>query len=49
MDRRPVGTGSAARLVQAIRGLREYGLFKVGDAEVAESAPAALRPIVLLT
>lgn len=49
MDRRPVGTRSAARSAQAIRGLREFGLFKVRADKIAEPTPADLRAVVLLT
>ncbi len=34
---------------QAIRGLCEFGLFRVRDDEVAEPTPAALRAVALLT
>jgi hypothetical protein len=34
---------------QAIRGLREFGLFKVRDDEIVEPTPAALRAVALLT
>ncbi len=34
---------------QAIRGLREFGLFKVGGDEIVEPAPAGLRAVALLT
>jgi hypothetical protein len=34
--------------VQAIRGLREFGLFKIQDDEIVEPTPAALRAIALL-
>ncbi len=33
---------------QAIRGLREFGLFKVRDDELVEPTPAALRAVALL-
>jgi hypothetical protein len=33
---------------QAIRGLREFGLFKVRDDEIVEPTPAALRAASLL-
>lgn len=34
---------------QAIRGLREFGLFKVRDDEIAEPTAAALHAVALLT
>jgi hypothetical protein len=34
---------------QAIRGLREFGLFADRDDEIAEPTPAALRACALLT
>ena len=34
---------------QAIRGLREFGLFKVRDDEIVEPTPAGLRAVALLT
>lgn len=34
---------------QAIRGLREFGLFADGDAEIVMPTPAALRAVALLT
>jgi hypothetical protein len=34
---------------QAIRGLREFGLFSVRDDELVEPTPAALRACALLT
>jgi hypothetical protein len=34
---------------KAIRGLREFGLFKVRDDEIVEPTPAALRAVALLT
>jgi hypothetical protein len=33
---------------QAIRNLREFGLFKVRDDEIVEPTPAALRAVALL-
>ncbi len=35
--------------VQAIRNLREFGLFANRDGEIVEPTPAALRACVLLT
>lgn len=35
--------------VQAIKGLREFGLFVVRDDEIVEPTPAALRACALLT
>ena len=43
-DTREIGTG-----VQAIRNLREFGLFADRDDEIAEPTPAALRAVKLLT
>ena len=34
---------------QAIRGLREFGLFADRDDEIVEPTPAALRAVALLT
>jgi hypothetical protein len=34
---------------QAIRGLREFGLFKASDDEIVVPTPAALRAVALLT
>jgi hypothetical protein len=34
---------------QAIGGLREFGLLKTRDDEIAEPTPAALRAVALLT
>lgn len=35
--------------IQAIRNLREFGLFTQRDDEVVEPSPAALRAVALLT
>lgn len=43
-DAREIDTG-----VQAIRNLREFGLFAVRDDEIVEPTPAALRACALLT
>ncbi len=43
-DGREVETGA-----QAIRNLREYGLFKDRNDEIVEPTPAALRAVALLT
>jgi hypothetical protein len=43
-DRREVETAA-----QAIRGLREFGLFCGGDGEIVQPTPAALRAVALLT
>jgi hypothetical protein len=34
---------------QAIRGLQEFGLFKIRDGEIVEPTPAGLRAVALLT
>jgi hypothetical protein len=34
---------------QAIRGLREFGLFSNGDGEIVMPTPAGLRAVALLT
>lgn len=50
---RIVGNASDTREVetaaQAIKGLREFGLFAVRDDEIVEPTPAALRACALLT
>lgn len=50
---RIVSNASDAREVetaaQAIRGLREFGLFADGDGEIVQPTPAALRACALLT
>jgi hypothetical protein len=47
-----VGDADDAREVetaaQAIRGLREFGLFADGDGEIVMPTPAALRAVALL-
>ncbi len=43
-DAREVDTAA-----QAIKGLREFGLFAVRDDEIVEPTPAALRACALLT
>ncbi len=43
-DAREVDTAA-----QAIRGLREFGLFKDRDDEIVEPTPAGLRAVALLT
>lgn len=43
-DRREVETAA-----QAIRGLREFGLFSDGDDEIVQPTPAGLRAVELLT
>lgn len=43
-DTREIETG-----VQAIRNLREFGLFADRDNEIVQSTPAALRACALLT
>ncbi len=50
---RTVGNADDAREVetaaQAIKGLREFGLFADRDDEIVEPTPAALRACALLT
>lgn len=45
----PDDAREAETAAQAIRGLREFGLFKVRDDEIVEPTPAALRAVALLT
>jgi hypothetical protein len=44
----PDDTREVETAAQAIRGLREFGLFSVRDDEIVEPTPAALRAVALL-